>query len=285
MLAFSPLFSPQSISGFFSAAQQHLPLIQEIGTFSFPIDHHHDQVLQNLPNSTHFELDRCYNQPNWDAVADYEVLNNPTPAVLPQPPPEDTTAEEVIKKKHHNASERMRRRKLNGLFAALSSVLPGADQMKKQTAPTTVERVIKYIPDLRNQVESLTQRKQQLLLSTTKPTPTSDDVVFAPPVASWLVDAVEVGDGEVSILISTAAPSTIPISYVLHLLEEEGLAVVGVSSSESPSGRLFYHIHLHRLEEGRHEMDSEMLRMKLMSSGRKWDDMCLWMMTQRTQRM
>ncbi|KAL8158673.1 hypothetical protein V2J09_000210 [Rumex salicifolius] len=174
---------------------------------------------------------------------------------------------------------------------------------------------MEYIPQLRKEVEELTQRKQQLdptALITSK----NDDVVFSqapaawssvnaassstttssfsttttshdkPSFAAWSVQVNELGNGEISIQISTSKfliNTFIPISEVLRMLEEEDrLIVIGVSSSDSCAGRVFYHIHLMEEDPYTHKIECELLRKKLLSSCQKWEEMCLWMITQGT---
>ncbi|KAJ6700146.1 ACHAETE-SCUTE TRANSCRIPTION FACTOR-RELATED [Salix purpurea] len=69
----------------------------------------------------------------------------------------------MVKKLHHNASERDRRKKINSLYSSLRSLLPASDHMKKLSIPSTISRVLKYIPELQQQVEKQIQRKEELL--------------------------------------------------------------------------------------------------------------------------
>ncbi|KAJ6700145.1 ACHAETE-SCUTE TRANSCRIPTION FACTOR-RELATED [Salix purpurea] len=70
---------------------------------------------------------------------------------------------DMVKKLHHNASERDRRKKINSLYSSLRSLLPASDHMKKLSIPSTISRVLKYIPELQQQVEKQIQRKEELL--------------------------------------------------------------------------------------------------------------------------
>ncbi|XP_038686045.1 transcription factor ORG2-like [Tripterygium wilfordii] len=65
------------------------------------------------------------------------------------------------KKLNHNASERHRRKKINGFYSSLRSLLPFDDQ-KKLSIPATVARVTKYIPELQQEVVRLVQKKEDL---------------------------------------------------------------------------------------------------------------------------
>nr|XP_009796478.1 PREDICTED: transcription factor bHLH101-like [Nicotiana sylvestris] len=70
----------------------------------------------------------------------------------------------IVKKLNHNASERDRRKNTNSLYSSLRFLLPATDQTKKVSLPATVGRVLKYIPELKKEVERLTQKKENLTL-------------------------------------------------------------------------------------------------------------------------
>ncbi|KAK1304176.1 hypothetical protein QJS10_CPB11g01563 [Acorus calamus] len=67
-------------------------------------------------------------------------------------------------KLNHNAYERDRRRKLNSLFSSLQSLLPGIDQKNKMSVPTTISRILKYIPELQKHVEGLRRLKEEMVM-------------------------------------------------------------------------------------------------------------------------
>ncbi|KAK4438299.1 Transcription factor [Sesamum alatum] len=70
---------------------------------------------------------------------------------------------EVAKKLDHNAKERIRRMKLNASYLALRSLLPDSRRSKKRwSAPSIVDRVLKYIPELENEVETLRSSKEDI---------------------------------------------------------------------------------------------------------------------------
>ncbi|XP_073029664.1 uncharacterized protein [Primulina eburnea] len=67
----------------------------------------------------------------------------------------------VAKKMDHNAKERIRRMKINASFLALRALLPDSRRSKKKwSAPSIVDRALKYIPELQNQVQELKSKKQ-----------------------------------------------------------------------------------------------------------------------------
>ncbi|KAK1303275.1 hypothetical protein QJS10_CPB11g01573 [Acorus calamus] len=67
-------------------------------------------------------------------------------------------------KLNHNAYERDRRRKLNSLFSSLQSLLPGIDEKNKMSVPTTISRILKYIPELQKHVEGLRRLKEEMVM-------------------------------------------------------------------------------------------------------------------------
>ncbi|KAF8102098.1 hypothetical protein N665_0201s0385 [Sinapis alba] len=151
----------------------------------------------------------------------------------------------VIKKLHHNANERNRRKKINCLFSSLRSCLPGSDEPKKLSIPKTVTRSVQYIQELQEQVNKLVQKKEDLVARVSgqreryvKPQ--------AKVVASYVstVFATKLRDNEVMVQISSSKIHICSIFNVLSGLEEDGFALVDVSSSSSRGERLFYTLHL-----------------------------------------
>ncbi|CAN1174972.1 Transcription factor ORG2 [Linum perenne] len=205
----------------------------------------------------------------------------------------------AVKKMNHNASERQRRKKINALYSSLRGLLPSSDHhpTKKLSIPTTVSKVVKYIPELQQQVETLTLRKKQLLstlphipkpeedaqtldveehvtsldhnrrgsLSATNKSTTS---TFASSSSSSTVSTSWLSDEEVMVQLSVDMTNNIVhVSDVLFHLEEEcGLVVLNSSSFQSPRGMVFYNLHL-QVEGSRKGLmlDSKALGERLMS--------------------
>ncbi|KAJ4723541.1 Transcription factor ORG2-like [Melia azedarach] len=155
----------------------------------------------------------------------------------------------VAKKLYHNASERDRRKKMNGLYSALRSMLPEADQTKKLSIPATVSRMVKYLPELQQQVKRLKEKKEELL--TKIPTQHDDfinihqrkqkQVVVGSNLFS--VSASKLTEKEILIHISTYKTNYCPLllsEILLHLQENHSLLLLSASSFESSGGRVFY---------------------------------------------
>lgn len=115
---------------------------------------------------------------------------------------------------------------------------------KTLSIPATVSGVVKYIPELQEQVEGLIQKKEELLSRISRqeqqtrqenprqlPAQSSSSAV----AASWL------NDREVMIQISTYKS---PLSEILLNLEQDGFQLLNASAFESFGGRVFHNLHL-----------------------------------------
>ncbi|KAH9649199.1 transcription factor ORG2 [Citrus sinensis] len=118
-----------------------------------PICHQQDYITETIEESPQFPQE-SEPQAEFDRSASFSANSG------------DPT---MVKKLYHNASERDRRKKINSLYSSLRSLLPVADQTKKLSIPATVSRVLKYIPELQQQVERLMQKKEELLSKISKP--------------------------------------------------------------------------------------------------------------------
>jgi len=116
---------------------------------------------------------------------------------------------------------------------------------EKLSIPETVSGVVKYIPELQEQVEGLIQKKEELVSrisrqeqQTRHENPRQQlqaQRSSSAVAASWL------NDREVMIQISTYKS---PLSEILLHLEEDGLQLLNSSSFESFGGRVFHNLHL-----------------------------------------
>ncbi|KAG4927807.1 hypothetical protein JHK84_053370 [Glycine max] len=136
------------------------------------------------------------------------------------PSPDDPA---MVKKLSHNASERDRRKKINNLVSSLRSLLPVADQTKKMSIPATVSRVIKYIPELQQQVQSLTKKKEVLL---------------------WRISRQLQGD---AVNKESQRKISQHNSEFVVSTKNNGLYLLNGSSSETFGGRAFHNLHFQSL--------------------------------------
>ncbi|KAK2981105.1 hypothetical protein RJ640_021159 [Escallonia rubra] len=153
----------------------------------------------------------------------------------------------MVRKLHHNASERDRRKRVNNSYSSLRSLLPASDQMKRLSIPATVSRVLKYIPELRKEVDELVQKKEELISRiSTQPELVQPEKqrTRATEGSLYAVSAIPLGDGEFAVQISTIKANKAMSSMAIEIVEEDGLLLLNSSSFESFGGRIFYHLHL-----------------------------------------
>ncbi|WVZ05677.1 hypothetical protein V8G54_019023 [Vigna mungo] len=173
----------------------------------------------------------------------------------------------MVKKLSHNASERDRRKKVNNLVSSLRSLLPMADQTKKMSIPATVSRVLKYIPELQQQVQALTKRKEELLCRISRQL--QGDAVnkeshrkISHHNSSFVVSTTRLNECEAVVHISCHDTHKAPLSEILQCLENDGLFLLDASSSETFGGRFFYNLHFQ--VEKTNRLEPEILTEKLL---------------------
>jgi hypothetical protein len=119
---------------------------------------------------------------------------------------------------------------------------------KKLSIPTTVSRVLKYIPELQKQVENLERKKKEL--TTTSTTNCKPGVLGSQLMSEGMapiVSATCINDMEIMVqvsLLSNVAGSVLPLSKCIKVLENEGLHFISSSTSSGFGNRTFYSIHL-----------------------------------------
>ncbi|KAL3534591.1 hypothetical protein ACH5RR_003052 [Cinchona calisaya] len=168
----------------------------------------------------------------------------------------------TAQKLDHNASERDRRKRINSLYYSLCCLLPPAHQEKKLSIPATVSRVLKYIPELQKEVESLILQKECLM---TKISEQENSSPFKKQrnFGSSNVSAIRLGDREVMVQISSMKFNRCSYADVVSSLEQDGLLLLNSSCFESVGERVFYNLHLEM--RGAQVMDLEGLKKKLLS--------------------
>ncbi|GAA0172837.1 basic helix-loop-helix transcription factor [Lithospermum erythrorhizon] len=177
----------------------------------------------------------------------------------------------VDKKLNHNASERDRRKKINSLYASLRSLIPESGHKKKLSIPATVSQVLKYIPEIQNEVERLIEKKEALSRKMCRRLENNTIIEAKNKQKSevhksfFIGTANQLGDREILIQISLLKSIKGSFSEVLlHLEQEQGLKLLNLSTFESSEGRIFHNLHL-QLEKGAQVVDLQSLREKLSS--------------------
>lgn len=122
---------------------------------------------------------------------------------------------------------------------------------RKLSIPMTVSRVVKFIPDQKQELQRLSGKKEELLKRISRKTATSNhhqeqlrnrsmmdsiDSMSQQIAANWITDT------EIAVQIATSKWTF--ISDMLLRLEENGLIVLSLSSSVSSTARIFYTLHL-----------------------------------------
>ncbi|KAG8368790.1 hypothetical protein BUALT_Bualt15G0083400 [Buddleja alternifolia] len=95
-----------------------------------------------------------------------KVINNENAALLMAQSVEEEEEEgtsSIAKKLDHNAKERIRRMKINASYLALRVLLPDSRRYKKRLgAPAVLDRVLKYIPEMENEVKELRSKRENV---------------------------------------------------------------------------------------------------------------------------
>ncbi|ERN16263.1 transcription factor ORG2 [Amborella trichopoda] len=181
---------------------------------------------------------------------------------------ENTESEQTsnVKKLTHNANERDRRKKLNSLYSSLRSLLPESEQGKRMSIPTTVTRVLKYIPELQKEVDSLIQRREEILARA----PVQDNHRI--PNANRgnvqgnsvpRITICRLDEGEMMVQICASKMKRGQFSKILIGLEEEGLMATDASSFSIGGHGVVYNLLL-QVKEGFPRLDCEVLKDKIL---------------------
>ncbi|KAK4771631.1 hypothetical protein SAY87_032163 [Trapa incisa] len=203
--------------------------------------------------------------------------------VKPSGPMVISTDPALVKKLNHNASERNRRRRINGLYSGLRSLLPSSNQTDKLSIATTVTRVLQYIPELQQEIQKLAKEKEELLLQMDfnhegedQSSPRGGIIGGWPRangcslegVADGSVYAGQLSEREMAVQICTPRQNTgSPLSEILLNLEMDGFSLINVSTLQSlgdGDSRVFYNLHV-QAEKRSNSLDCDGLRKKIWS--------------------
>ncbi|XP_019263243.1 PREDICTED: transcription factor ORG2-like [Nicotiana attenuata] len=154
----------------------------------------------------------------------------------------------MAKKLSHNASERNRRKKMNFLYSTLRSLLlPAILQKKKLGFPATISYVQEYIPELKKEIERLSQTKELFLSKKAdilvQPNNTNSQRNTTSSASSTSISASSVCNGQVLVQISTTQTNDFPISEAFQNLEEDGFLLLNATSFKSSGDKIFHNLH------------------------------------------
>lgn len=124
-------------------------------------------------------------------------------------------------------------------------------QSRKLSIPNTVDRVVKYIPELQNEVERLARKKEEL--SSRSRDRDVEDEKRRPAKRSCnrrrhedlpAVSVTRLGEDQIAIQVCEH-PDLSTLSCILDCMEEDGFSLLSLSSfHSSPSPpTVFYHLH------------------------------------------
>ncbi|KAL1539191.1 transcription factor bHLH160-like protein [Salvia divinorum] len=157
--------------------------------------------------------------------------------------------EEGVKKLDHNAKERIRRMKLNASYLALQALLPDSRRSKKKwTAPAIVDRVVTYIPELENEIESLRGKKENVQLQRAKennPSPREQDPTIS-------LNQVNQQEAIFQVCVERQEQEESQLTHLLECLESEGVNVKSASALDVSATRICHHLHIQGNEVNLH---------------------------------
>lgn len=186
----------------------------------------------------------------------------------------------VMKKLFHNANERNRRKNLNALYEKLRSLLPfsNVNMKKKVNNPAIVCGIIKYIPHLRRQIETLSKQRDEMLSLkriSGQPLKTAPAEYHPSQMLTKKLDfnespkahltevSIFAGGQSLLVTVQTAHAAPLVFSTLFLLMEEERLDVINVSTFISTE-EAWHNIQV-KVMESRRRFDTMALRLKIKS--------------------
>ncbi|XP_042018852.1 transcription factor bHLH160-like [Salvia splendens] len=149
--------------------------------------------------------------------------------------------EEGVKKLDHNAKERIRRMKLNASYLALQALLPDSRRSKKKwSAPAIVDRVVTYIPELENEIESLRGKKENVQLQRAKESKLS--AKEQDPTIS--LNQVNQQEAIFQVCLERQEQEESQLTRFLEGLESEGVSIKSASALDVSDTRICFHLHI-----------------------------------------
>ncbi|KAK6253641.1 hypothetical protein QUC31_015361 [Theobroma cacao] len=154
----------------------------------------------------------------------------------------------TVKKQEHNAKERIRRMKLHASYLALGALIPDSSRSKKRkSAPLIIDRAVEYIPELEEEIEKLTLRKNDML-STIKHKQPLNQNPHLKPDQDPSVSVHEIRQGEVITQIYSQIHPDDAFSNLLQKVEEEGTCIMSASTLQVSDDGVCYHLHIQQGE-------------------------------------
>lgn len=115
--------------------------------------------------------------------------------------------------------------------------------MQKRSAPAIIDRALEYIPELENEIEKLTLKKDNMLLKIENKQRHNQNLQLEHEAPSVLVHEVEKGDVIIQIICSPNDEKTV-FSKLLQNLEAKEKGIISVSTLCVCEKRVCYHLHI-----------------------------------------
>ncbi|KAL0357161.1 UNVERIFIED_CONTAM: Transcription factor [Sesamum calycinum] len=157
------------------------------------------------------------------------------------------------KKLDHNAKERIRRMKLNASYLALRSLLPDSRRSKKRwSAPAIVEKVLKYIPELENEVEALRSKKDNIVQQSSSAASKKKRIASGQHQnLTVCVNKINQEEAVVQVCMGTAEDDddddgeVVAFTNLLQAVEDEGICnIKSASTVHACESRVCCHLHI-----------------------------------------
>ncbi|GFP99205.1 transcription factor bhlh100 [Phtheirospermum japonicum] len=153
------------------------------------------------------------------------------------------------KKLNHNAKERIRRMKLNASYLALRALLPDTRRSKKRwSAPAIVDKVLKYIPELENEIEELRSNKENAQSAAAGAKSEIKNINNAGSLyqnSTISINKVSEYEAIVQICMPIREDGSSSFVNMLRCVEEdEGICIKSASTIFVCETRISYHLHI-----------------------------------------
>ncbi|KAL3538546.1 hypothetical protein ACH5RR_001912 [Cinchona calisaya] len=156
----------------------------------------------------------------------------------------------ATKKLEHNARERIRRLRLNASYLALRALLPDSRRSKKRwSAPAIVDKVIKYIPEMENEIQKLKKVKDDMQSANKNKQPLNHEGNLEPWINDLTVSVNELQSGEAIVQICMGRDKDEAFSKFLDILESEIFLIKSVSTLSICKNRVCYQLHIQSMRE------------------------------------
>ncbi|XP_073313559.1 transcription factor bHLH160-like [Primulina huaijiensis] len=152
----------------------------------------------------------------------------------------------VAKKMDHNAKERIRRMKINASFLAIQALLPDSRRSKKRwSAPSIVDRVLKYIPELQNEIQELDSKKQSYEQHESSSKNNENPTSNLDEDRSITISRVDRNEAIVQICMPRNGERKVSVfANMLRKVEDEGYFINSASTLGVGESRICHHLHI-----------------------------------------